>query len=182
MDINPETPRERTSLLRFEYDPWRGGFLITFGGFDRAAGIPVCAGLIKIMKDSEGRVVALESAWGHGGIPLRNIADQQLAVTTSSVVRGTELRTRIFQLRQNPATLAIWFSTGNSLPRFHWIKQKEPDLGVTFYFSTRKAKVKWRAPGQMEECPILAGIELELTRTAVVYPINEVRIEAMDFK
>jgi hypothetical protein len=144
--------------------------------------VPLFGGLLTAMLNDVGRIVAVESFWDHGGLPIRSLHGNN--VGGSFVVGGSELRTESFQLRQRPDNLTLWFSSGNDLPRPHWTIQRDFDLHTTLYFSQRTAKGGWPVPsvGGRAECHLLAGIALGLEKTVARHPITIVRVHAEDFK
>jgi hypothetical protein len=64
------------SRLDIDYDPYRGGFTVSFQGAigekaQRGAMATLFGGGIEARLLENGRVTAIESFWNHGGLPLR---------------------------------------------------------------------------------------------------------------
>jgi hypothetical protein len=142
-------------------------------------------GLVTVFLTEKGQVAALESFWGdHGGMPLRSLHKSESYPQGQFVVEGPEFRVGGFQLRQDPEKLRIWFSTGNDLPREHWSELGDQQTGIVMWLSRRKVKAGWPAPEGCTagECPLLAGIEFDFSRTMVVHPIELIVLTPEDFK
>jgi len=173
------------SSISLAYDPWRGGFCLRFGSFDRRKRHALLGGLVSVFRTDKGEVAGLESFRGdHGGMPLRNLHKPESYPQGSFQIEGAELRVGPFQLRQDPEKLRLWFSTGNDLPREHWSELRDQQTGIVMWLSRQKVKAAWPAPKACPEgeCPLVAGIEFDLSRTVATYPIDFLLVTLEDFK
>ena len=171
--------------IGFKYDPWRGGFYLGLPGERRVLVQSAFGNLMSIHFDSQDQIVAIESFFGdHGGVPLRGLHKIHKFPEGVFQIKGSELRVGFFQLRQSEKKLEVWFSTGNELPRNHWTKQHDENLGITAWFSSQKAMGGWPVPGigRRVEIHMLAGLAVEFRRVAVTFPISSVDIAVEDFK
>ena len=172
-------------MISFNYDPWRGGFYLRLDHFDHVYKQSIFDDLMSIHLNSQNQIVAIESFFGdHGGIPLRGLHETDEPPEGVFEIEGRELRVGTFQLRQSEQKLEVWFSTGNSLPRSHWAKRRNENLGVTAWFSSQKATGGWPVPGVERRVAInmLAGLTVEFRRTAVAFQISSVHLGVEDFK
>lgn len=171
--------------ITFNYDPWRGGFSLRLLKSGHVRVQSVFDNLMSIYLNAQNQILGIESFFGdHGGIPLRGLHKTDEFPKGVFQIEGGEVRTGSFQLRQSEKKLEVWFSTGNELPRAHWTKQHDKNLGLTAWFSSQKAKGGWPVPGvgKRVEIYMLAGLAVEFCRTAVTFPISSVHIAVEDFK
>lgn len=172
------------ATLIFEYDPWRGGFCLRMGPFSRQRRVPVFGGLMSVYLDDQDRIAAVESFWDHGGLPLRGLHGAKSYPEGEFSIEEAELRVGPFRLRQSAEKVELWFGTEEELPRDHWSRRHDASTGVTVWCSPQKVQAGWPVPGVggRADCPLLAGLEVELARTVAGYPIASVRLSAGDFK
>jgi len=168
--------------VRFEYDPWRGGFCLRLGQFTRDRRTAAFGGLVSIYTDEDGRICAVESFWDHGGLPLRGIHQAENYPQGEHPIAEGEFRVGPLQVRQSAERLELWFSTGNELPRDHWERRKES--GVTLWLSQHKAHAGWPVPGVggRAASPFVAGIAVDFPHVGVSYPITALVLAVEDFK
>ena len=78
-------------------------------------------------------------------------------------IGGHQFRAGAFQLRQNKKKLEVWFSTGKNVPHDHWTQRYDESIGISAWFSSRKAKAGWSVPevGGQVEIQMLAGLSIE---------------------
>jgi len=173
----------RTQIV-FAFDPWRGGFSLYLSASPPKRILAAFDDLISICFNSQDRIVAIESFFEYGGLPLRGIHQTNNFPEGIFQVEGRELRVGPFQLRQSEERLELWFSTGNELPRDHWTEQRDVHSGVTVWFSQRETKAGWPVPGKGKRAKVrmLAGLAVEVRRTDLVFPITSIHLLAEDFK
>ena len=172
-------------MVKFSYDPWRGGFNLGFPNSGRAYVEPVFNDLMSIHFNKTGQIVAIESFFGdHGGVPLRGLHGNDNLSQGVFQIEGQQFRFGSFQLRQGKKKLEFWFSTGRNVPRAHWAEQYDESVGIRAWFSSRKAKAGWPVPrvGGRTEIYMLAGLSVEFRRTTAEFPISTVCLAVEDFK
>lgn len=147
------------SNLHLEYDPWRGGFCLHFGRRDGGLGPPQTV------------------LWEAARLTLRGMSDEPFLSGSFPVdSEHCQIGGRI-QLRQDQQTLAVWFSSGEHLPRDHWRQERHAKVSV--YYSSRKTK----AYGREQEVPIVAGITCSWGEPpATLYPVQQLHVVIEDFK
>ena len=107
-------------MVKFNYDPWRGGFYLEFFNSGRAYVQPVFNDLMSIHFNNTDQIVAIESFFGdHGGVPLRGLHGSDDFPQGVFQIEGQQFRSGSFQLRQTKKKLEFWFSTGRKIPRAH---------------------------------------------------------------
>ena len=105
-------------MIRFSYDPGRGGFCLRLHDSGRTHEQSAFDDLMSIHLNNQDRIIAIESFFGdHGGIPLRGLHKSNELPRSVFSIEGRKLRVGSFQLRQSEEKLEVWFSTGNALPR-----------------------------------------------------------------
>jgi hypothetical protein len=179
--------QEGKSRLDFAFAPYRGGFELSFGEYTRRNKVSLFGGLVAAYLNDEGTIMALQSYWDHGGLPIRTLHQIRMHggfMGGQFDVVGERLTTEVFCLHQQPGHFALWFSTEQDMPLSHWTIERHPELKVALYLSSRKAKGGWPVPGVggHGECNMLAGIELALEKTVAQYPIRLARFVVEDFK
>jgi len=171
--------------LNFSYDPWRGGFYLGFLNSGHTHVQSVFNDLMSIRFNNKGQILAIESFFGdHGGIPLRGLHKTSNFPQGVFQIEGQRFRSDSFQLRQSRKKLEVWFSRGKNVPRAHWTQQCDESVGISAWFSSRKAEAGWPVPGvgKRIEIQMLAGLSIEFRRTTAAFPISTVRLAVEDFK
>ena len=179
------------SDITFKYDPWRGGFRLAMGTFvrHRADHLEAFGWLLSFFTDDNGRIAAIESYWGHGGLRLKGM--HQVGGWPHGLgwpqglflVPGAELHVGALHLRQNPEKLELWFGTAESVSPNHWNRQEDACRGVAICFSQEKPKAG-PVPdiGRRAAWNLVAGLSVDFDRTVAMYPIASLRISLEDFK
>jgi hypothetical protein len=178
------------SDITFKYDHLRGGFRLEMGAFVRDRDLEAFGGLLSFLTDENDRITAIESYWGHGGLPLKGIYlakgwPRELSEFPRGqfLVPGAELHVGALHLRQNPQKLELWFGTAESVSPNHWNRREDACRGVVICFSQQKPREgSFPYVGRDAACQMVAGLSVDFDRTVAVYPITSLRISLEDFK
>lgn len=175
---------ESQDALEFEYDFFRGGFLLGWGPRRSGELTPWCGGLLGAYLDGGGKITAVESFWSdHGGLPLQGI-HQRLPNPKGRYALGPdELRVGAFRLAQSHDRLSLWFGGDEVIPDPNWCREN-PFPGVELWFSKEKVEAGWPTPGigGRAPVPLLAGIALEFAFTTIKPPARFLALSGADFK
>jgi hypothetical protein len=186
------------SDITFKYDPWRGGVRLEMGTFVRDptrletfGGLDAFGGLLTFFTDQNGRIAAIESFWGRGGLRLKGMHQVKGSLPEVLLewpqglflVPEAEFHIGALHLRQNPGKLELWFGTAESVSPNHWNRREDACKGVVICFSqewTKAGLVSYI--GSCAACHLVAGLSVAFDQTVAVYPIASLRISIEDFK
>ncbi len=161
-------------MLRFYYDPWRGGFELRFEAIHKSNGTPLFDGLLTAYLDEGGRLASLESFGSRvalAGLYTGPPKPGDRLLEGQFELAGERVELEGLVVIQRAQWLELWFGPEGDAARDLWSPLQDRSAGLTAWFSRRQR------PG-----PVLVGLALDLRRAAVPGPFCSLGIRCDDFK
>lgn len=156
----PRPENEQVSV-RLEYDPWRGGFCISFGLFNRDRAHALVAGLMQAYLSEDLRIMAVESF--DGRLRLAGIGPNPPYVEGTFALAPDGGQAGPVCVRQSKQQIELWFGSSplTQPPTHH-----DPHAAIAVWLQGQD----------------VAGVRLSFGLLEVRHPINSIRISPADFK